>query len=131
MPNLLNNYPKLIYKQEAYNIFGAAMAVHRELGCGFLDAVYAEALNIEFKKRNIPFYTEVPLTIRYSGKELNKKYYADFVCYNKIIVEIKAVKAFDDIHLAQVFNYLKATGFKLGLLINFGKESLEYQRIIK
>lgn len=131
MPNLLENQPKLLYKQESYKIIGAAMTVHRELGCGFLEAVYAEALEIELAKKKIPFEREKLLTNSYAGQELNKKYIADFVCYDKIIIELKAIKEFDDIHLSQVFNNLKATGFKLGLLINFGAESLEYRRIVK
>ena len=107
------------------------MTVHRKLGCGFLEAVYQEALEIEFEKQHIPFQREVPLAISYDGKILKKQYVADFTCCDKIIVEIKAVKEFDSIHEAQVFNYLKATGYKLGLLVNFGDTSLEYKRIIK
>ncbi len=121
----------MIYKDEAYNIIGAAMKIHATLGCGFLEQVYQEALEIELKKQNIPFEREAPLSIEYDGITLNKQYLADFICYNKIIVELKAVKKLDNIHEAQVFNYLKATGFKLGLLINFGEASLEYKRIVK
>ncbi|TAJ06666.1 GxxExxY protein [Marinilabiliaceae bacterium JC017] len=121
----------MLYKGEAYKIVGAAMKVHSELGCGFLEPVYQEALQIELKKQDIPFKRETPLTITYHGIKLNKQYIADFICYDKIIVELKAIKELDNIHEAQVFNYLKATGFKLGLLINFGETSLEYKRIVK
>ncbi|MBI9062155.1 MAG: GxxExxY protein [Marinilabiliaceae bacterium] len=121
----------MIYKEEAYKIVGAAMKVHRELGCGFLEQVYQEALQIELEKQGILFERETPLSITYDGITLNKQYIADFICYDKIIVELKAVKELDTIHEAQVFNYLKATGKRLGLLINFGDTSLEYKRIIK
>lgn len=121
----------MIYKEEAYKIVGAAMKVHSQLGCGFLEQVYQEAFEIELKKQNIPFSREAQLSINYDGIELNKKYIADFICYNKIIVELKAVSELTNIHEAQIFNYLKATGFKLGLLINFGDSSLEYKRLVK
>jgi GxxExxY protein len=121
----------MLYQDESYKIIGAAIKVHRELGCGFLEAVYAEALEIEFKKQGIPNEREALLTISYDGIILNKKYVADFNCYDKIIVELKAVKELDNIDEAQVFNYLKATGYKLGLLINFGEPSLTYKRIVK
>lgn len=130
MPNLLTQ-PDLIYKDEAYKIIGACMNVHQELGCGFLEQVYQEALQIELGKRKIQFEREAILSITYKGIILNKQYTADFICYDKIIVELKAVRNLDNIHEAQVFNYLKATGFKLGLLINFGEQSLEYKRIVK
>ena len=111
----------LFYQNESYAIRGAAMKVYNTLGCGFLEAVYQEALEIEFNKLGIPYEREKELEIVYDGVVLNKKYVADFVCYDKIILELKAVKELDDSHRSQVFNYLKATGFKLGLLINFGK----------
>ena len=111
----------LVYQNESYAIRGAAIKVYNTLGCGFLEAVYQEALEIEFVKRGIPYEREKELRIVYDGVVLNKTYIADFVCYDKIIVELKAVKELDDSYRSQVFNYLKATGFKLGLLINFGK----------
>ena len=129
MPDLLEQH--ILYKNEAYKVIGAAMTVHRELGPGFLEAVYHEALEIEFKQQQIPYLREAPLTISYKDYALQKEYCADFICYNKIIVELKAIKELDSIHEAQVFNYLKATGFKLGLLINFGESSLVYKRIVK
>jgi len=107
------------------------MKVHSTLGCGFLEQVYQESLQIELEKQSIPFIREAPLSIDYNGITLDKQYFADFTCYNKIIVELKAVKELDNIHEAQVFNYLKATGYKLGLLINFSETSLQYQRIVK
>ncbi|NOX66398.1 MAG: GxxExxY protein [Chlorobi bacterium] len=121
----------LIYKDEAYKIIGAAMDVHRELGSGFLEAVYQEALAIEFEKRSIPFDQEKKLEITYKGQLLSKYYEADFICYDKIIVETKALEELIGKHEAQVLNYLKATGFKLGLLINFGSESLDYRRLVR
>ncbi len=129
MPNLLKQND-LIYKQEAYKIIGACMTVHNVLGCGFLEAVYAEALEIEFKEHNIPYNREVPLSIEYKGQILNKNYVADFICYNKIIVELKAVNYLESVHESQVLNYLKATGYKLGILINFGAQSLKYKRLV-
>ena len=120
----------LIYKKESYLIIGACMEVHRELGNGFLEAVYQEALAIEFTKRGIPFEQEKKLEICYKGKTLSKYYEVDFVCYNKIILETKATNELSGGHESQVLNYLKATKFKLGLLVNFGAESLEYKRLI-
>ncbi len=129
MSNLLA--PKeIIYKEEAYKIIGAAMAVHSELGCGFLEGVYQEALEIELKKAGITYQREAPLKIRYKGEFLKKEYVADFICDDKIIIELKALDCLNSKHESQVLNYLTATGFKLGLLINFGEESLKYKRII-
>ena len=110
----------IIYSKESYKIAGAAMKVYNTLGCGFLEPVYQEALEIEFQRRGIPYKREEELDIYYDGILLKKKYIADFVCYDKIIVELKAVCELDDGNRAQVRNYLKATGYKLGLLINFG-----------
>ncbi len=129
MTNLLANQP-LIYKDEAYKIIGAALAVHKELGCGFFEAVYSEAFALELKSQNIPFSKEVPISINYKSQILSKSYIADFVCYDKIIIELKATIFLETIHEAQVLNYLKASNFKLGLLINFGEKSLKYKRII-
>ena len=120
----------LIYKEESYKIVGACFEVHKELGQGFLEAVYQEALAIEFKNKNIPFEKEKELEITYKGKKLFKKYYADFVCFDKIIIELKALSKLTTEHEAQVLNYLKATGFKLGILVNFGSSSLEYRRLV-
>ena len=121
----------LLYSDLTYAINGAAFQVYNNLGHGFLEAVYQEALEIEFKRRSIPYEREKELKIAYDGVELRKTYKADFVCYDKIIVELKAVNALDDVHRAQVYNYLHATGFKLGLLYNFGcTDELEKERII-
>ena len=111
----------LIYQNESYAIRGAAMRVYNLLGSGFLEAVYQEALEIELDKRHVPYEKEKELDVYYDGIRLGKKYVADFVCYDKIILELKAVKELDDSHRSQIYNYLKATGFKLGFLINFGK----------
>ena len=121
---------KYLYESETYAIIGCAMEVHRHLGCGFLEAVYQEALEIEFQNRAIPFCREKVLEIQYKGSPLQKKYVADFVCFDKIIIELKALSSFTSEHYAQVLNYLKATGYRLGLLINFGTTSLGHKRII-
>ena len=119
----------LIYQNESYAIRGAALRVYNILGSGFLEAVYQEALEIELDKRHIPYEREKELEIYYDGIKLGKKYVADFVCYGKIILELKAVKELDDSHRSQLYNYLKATGFKLGFLINFGKyDELQIER---
>lgn len=120
------------YKEETYKINGAAMKVYNTLKHGFLEAVYQEALEIEFKKRGIPFEKEKELTVFYDGVELKQTYRADFVCYVNIIVELKAVAQLDDVHRSQVYNYLCATGYKVGLLFNFGHyDGLEIERKVK
>ena len=121
---------ELIYKEEVYAIVGAAMEVHKILGAGFLEAVYQEALEKEFILRNIPYEREKQLKILYKGQELSKYYVADFLCYEHVIVETKALSALTNDHLAQVLNYLKATKNEIGLLMNFGRQSLEYKRVI-
>lgn len=120
----------LIYKDETFAIIGAAMEVHGILGCGFLEAVYQEAMEVELVSRGIPIRPQQELSIQFKGKLLKKSYVADFVAYEKIIVEIKALPHLSSLEEAQVMNYLKATGFQLGLLINFGAESLEWKRVI-
>jgi GxxExxY protein len=110
----------ILYKDESFAIQGAAFDVYREMGCGFLDAVYQECTYREFLRRNIPFVATPELSLTYKGVVLTQKYRPDFICYEKIIIELKAVKEVNVEHRAQVFNYLKATGFRLGLLINFG-----------
>ena len=119
-----------LYEEETYSIIGAAMTVHQELGYGFLEAVYQEALEKEFWIRNIQYKREMPLKIYYKNEPLEKCYIADFVCYDRIIVELKALSTITSEHLGQVMNYLAATKLKLGLIINFGKKSLEHKRII-
>ena len=122
----------LYHSNESYAINGAAMQVYNVLGHGFLESVYQEALAIEFTKRGIPYQREKELKIYYDGKELQQTYRADFVCYDDIIVEIKAVSELDGSHRSQVYNYLKATGFKLGLLINFDHyNGIQIERKVK
>ena len=121
----------LIYKDESYKIVGAAFKVYNWFGPGFLEAVYQEALEIEFQKQGIPYEREKELKIQYDGIELKQTYKADFVCFGKIIVELKAVSTLEDAHRSQVYNYLHATGHKLGLLLNFGcSDELEKERIV-
>lgn len=119
----------MLYQQESYNIIGAAMEVHKVIGTGFTEPVYQDALEIEFNLRNIPYEREKNFNLEYKGRKLDKSFRADFVCYNSIIVELKALYSFENEHLSQVYNYLKASGMKLGLLINFGRDSLKYERI--
>ena len=121
---------EMIDKELVYAINGAAMEVHSQLGCGFLEAVYQEALAIELKRRGIPFEREKEICIKYKGVVLEKRYYADFVCYDKVIVELKAVSELTNTHVAQVLNYLKATGYRVGLLMNFGESSYTFKRIV-
>jgi len=110
----------LLYKKECYAIQGAIYNVYNNLGSGFLEAVYQECLELEFANLNIPYMAQYNIAISYNGKNINQKYKADIICYEKIIIEIKAVKEISEIHIAQLINYLKATGIKLGLLVNFG-----------
>ena len=124
------NDKTFLCKDECYKIIGACMAVHRELGHGFLEPVYQEALAIELDYQGIPFVREQELNIKYRGIELNKIYKADFVCYNGIIVELKAIRELSNDHIAQLINYLKATNLKVGLLINFGTPSLQHKRLV-
>ena len=123
----MEEYP---HREETYKIIGACMEVHSELGCGFLEAVYQEALSMVLEEKGIPFQREKILDINFRGKLLLKKYVADFICFDKIIVELKAADGLTDKDMAQVLNYLKATGLKIGLLINFGTTKLQYKRII-
>lgn len=120
----------MIYKEESYAVTGAAIEVHKQLGCGFLEKVYQEALAVEFDRRGIPYEREKRIEVRYKGVVLQQEYIADFVCYDKIIVELKAVNDLEGVHYAQVINYLKATGYELGLLYNFGEQSLHYERLL-
>ena len=115
---------------QTYAVIGAAMEIHRTLGHGFLEAVYQEAALIEFPSRQIPFEHEVPFEIHYKGNLLNTHYRADFVCFGSIIVEFKAQSQLTSADEAQLLNYLKATGYQRGLLINFGAPRLEYKRMV-
>ena len=123
---------ELLYKTEVFEIIGAAIEVHRELGHGFLEAVYQEAIQIEMARREIPFDSQKSLRIRYKDQILKKEYIADFICYGKIITEIKALDELSGKEEAQILNYLKATGLRVGLLVNFGSVGkLEWKRFIK
>jgi len=121
---------KILYKDESYRIVGACFEVYNEMGCGFLEAVYQECLEREFGIQHIPFKAQAALNLEYKGEALKQRYAPDFICYEKIILEIKAVKEIADEHRAQIHNYLKATGMSLGLLVNFGHyPKLQYERI--
>jgi GxxExxY protein len=115
---------------QTYAIIGAGMEVHKHLGPGFLEAVYHEALAIELTARDIPFQHEADLIIRYKDYQLSACYRADFICFDDIIVEIKAIKQLSGTEESQIINYLKASGFKRGLLLNFGSPSLKYKRFV-
>lgn len=122
----------LLYKEEVYAIIGAAIEVHKELGSGFLETVYEEAMIIESHDRNIPCDTQVKIPVQYKGRKLRKEFIADYVGYGKIIVEFKSIRQLTNVEKAQVINYLKATKMKVGLLINFGSHGkLEWQRIVR
>jgi len=121
---------ELIYEEETFKIIGACMAVHNEMGCGFLEAAYQEALEIELKANEIPFESQKNIPVFFKGKKLKKYYKADFICFEKIIVEIKSALFMHQMGKAQVVNYLKATKYPVGLLINFGENSLQWKRFI-
>ena len=123
--------PEIIFKEESYRIIGACFEVYKEMGCGFLEPVYQECLEIELTLQSIDFKSQAELKLSYKGRLLSSKYIPDFVLFDKIVVEIKAAKELTDAHRAQVHNYLKATGYRLGLLVNFGHfPKLEYERIV-
>lgn len=122
---------ELIYRDESYQVMGACFEVYKTMGCGFLEAVYQECLEFELGERGVPFVSQVPLDLTYKGQPLRQKYQPDLVCYERIVLEIKAVSALTDEHRAQVQNYLRATGHRLGLLVNFGHHPLvEWERIV-
>jgi GxxExxY protein len=121
---------KLIFKDEVFAILGAAMEVHLEKGCGFAEPVYQECMEIELADRKIPAEAQKEMRIFYKGRQLKKTYLADFVVYDKIIVELKALDQLTSCEESQVINYLKSSGLELGVLINFGAASLEWKRIV-
>jgi len=123
---------EILLKDEVFQIVGAAIEVHRELGCGFLEPVYQEALEIELQTRDIPFSPQEPLTILYKNHSLKKLYIPDFICFGQIIVELKALDRLTGKEESQILNYLKATGLRVGLLLNFGSVGrLEWKRFIR
>ncbi|MBK9138638.1 MAG: GxxExxY protein [Verrucomicrobia bacterium] len=122
---------ELIYQEESYAIIGGCFNVYRDKGCGFLEPVYQECMEIEFEHLKLPALPKPKLELNYRGRVLQHKYEPDFICYGKIILELKAVSGLTDEHRAQVLNYLNAAGFQLGLLVNFGHyPGLEYERIV-
>jgi GxxExxY protein len=122
---------EIIYKEESYQIMGACFEVYKEMGSGFLEPVYQECLELELSLQSLPFRPQAALALQYKGRSLRRKYVPDFVLFGKIVLEIKALKELADEHRAQVFNYLKATGYRLGLLVNFGHyPQVEYERIV-
>src|SRR5207249_8352689 len=122
---------ELIFKAESYAIVGACFAVYKDKGCGFLEPVYHECLEIEFESQGIPFLSKPPQTLQYRGRTLVQTFSPDFICHNKIVVEIKAVSELIDEHRAQLLNYLSATDCELGLLVNFGHyPRIEYERLL-
>ena len=121
----------LIYKDEAFKIIGACFEVYKDKGCGFLEPVYQECLGIELELQGVQFVPQKSLRLEYKGRSLHQTYAPDFICYEMIIMEIKAISQLADEHRAQVINYLHATGFKLGLLVNFGHyPKLEWERLV-
>ena len=120
----------LIYKDESYFIVGICMDVHNELGKGFSEIVYSDALELELKSNGVPYEREKKFDIYYKNQKLKHHYYADFVIDNKIILELKAISSLTQSHIKQTLNYLAASKFKLGLLVNFGEDSLVYKRVI-
>ena len=127
-----NYVDDLFFKDECYAIIGACFAVYKDKGCGFLEPVYQECLEIEFDYLKLPAVPKRSLTLAYRGKILRQTYEPDFICFGKIIVELKAVSALAAEHRAQLLNYLNATGFELGLLVNFGGHPrLEWERMVR
>ena len=123
---------ELVYKAECYKIIGACFEVYNEKGSGFLELVYQECLALELSIQKIQFSEQPELTLEYKGQRLDRTYRPDFVCFDKIIIELKAAKTLTDNHRSQVHNYLKATGHRLGLLVNFGGHpNLEWERIVR
>jgi len=122
---------KLVHAEETHALLGACFEVYKEKGCGFLEAVFQECLELEFTDRGIPFKAQAPLQLQYKGRLLKQTYQPDFLCFGKVILEIKAVTKLADEHRAQIHNYLRATGCRVGLLVNFGHFPLiEHERIV-
>jgi GxxExxY protein len=127
----MNTNKDILYKEESFAIIGACFNVYNDKGCGFLEPVYQECLGVEFVFQNIPAEPQKKLELFYREQKLEQFYQPDFICFGKIIVELKAVEKIADAHRAQVLNYLSATGYRLGMIINFGHyPDLEYERIV-
>jgi GxxExxY protein len=124
MNNLTQRDPR------TYSIIGAAMEVHRQLGCGFLEAVYQEAFALELKNRGIPYTRELKFPVIYKGCRLANQYQPDFICFGEVVVELKALDRLSSIEESQLINYLKVTGYHTGILLNFGTRSLEKRRFV-
>ena len=129
--NADRSIPMEEHDPQTYAIIGAAMEVHSELGSGFLESVYQEALTEELKLGAVPFENEVRLSVMYKGRPLSTIFRADLICYGNIVVELKSIKALTNIEEAQLLNYLKATGMERGLLLNFGAEKLQVKRMVR
>lgn len=124
--------PEILFKDEAYKIMGACFEVYKEKGNGFLEPVYQECLELELAMQNVPFAAQAELQLKYKGTVLTQTYKPDFICFDKIIVEIKAVSKLNDQHRSQLHNYLKATNLRLGLLVSFGHHpQVEWERIVR
>jgi GxxExxY protein len=121
---------KIIFKEESYQIIGKCMEVHNNLGAGFLEIVYKDALELEFQKANIPYEREKKYDVHYKGIILPHKFFADFVVFDKIILEVKGVSGITDEFIAQAINYLKASSNQLALVVNFGELKLNYKRVV-
>ena len=127
MPQL-NSHTHITFPEESHRIIGAAMAVHRYFGCGFSEKVYQDAFEVELKKQGIPYQREMQLHANYNGVELSSLFIPDFVCYNQIIIELKAVTEINAMHRSQAINYAKVSNLPLAILINFGESSLKFER---
>lgn len=120
----------IVYKDESFAIIGAAMEVYNQLGSGFVEKVYQDALEIEFELRGIPYKREEHLPVFYKGRQIKHDFFVDFICYDKIVIECKTVSEILNIHKSQTLNYIKINNLKLGIVINFSNQSLEYKRIV-
>ena len=122
---------EIVYKDESYQIMGACFEVYKEMGCGFVEPVYQECLELEMASQGLPFKSQAVLDLSYKNNKLKRKYTPDFLLFDKIVLEIKAVTELANVHRTQVNNYLRATGYRLGLLVNFGHyPKVEYERIV-
>jgi len=128
MPQLNRPASSLAFPEESHKIIGAAMAVHRYFGCGFQEKVYQDAFEVELKRQEIPYIREIQLHAVYNGVKLSSTFIPDFICYDSIIIEMKAVKELDDTYRSQAINYAKVSGLPLAILINFGEASLKFER---